>query len=392
MKIEYINNSTLKNILKGEEKLMRKEDKTIILTRAIFCAISFLCCLLFIFIYIINFFQVKLNLCTKKEDKEPNDLLENEIASEDGKKSNINNKDKKKIGLGSNFMLFLTISNLFGSLFEFLFYFYYANILNEYIGKTYEEIYYKINNDRTCQLYGFAHNIFDLLAVCWTTMLTVLFYKSTNLSSNMLYDDNKYIIIGFIFSIVSCLIFCLIPFFTNSYGFARFYCSFRYKEINPEKDYQPEEEKLINKIWRYSFIIVTILSNLHNVFCLIKTNSFYSKKLPIIKKQNKKQYKLILIYVWVFRIFVIVLIVSRVFKGLSRIIVEYLAYGDTFEDIVEYINGFLFASNGIFDSIAAIFFFRGVFWCCGQEPISQEISDSKNPSDMEYIEKDNIDE
>ena len=93
-----------------------------------------------------------------------------------------------------------------------------------------------------------------------------------------------------------------------------------------------------------------------------------------------------LIYVWVFRIFIIVLIISRIFKGLSRIIIEYFRIGDKLEDAIEYVNGFLFASNGIFDSIAAIFFFRGVFWCCGNGISSEEIASYKSPSDMEYMD------
>ena len=108
--------------------LMSKNDKTIILTRAIFCSLSFVSCLVLIIIYAIYCLQVKFNLCKKKEEEESNDSVENEISSEDG--NNLNDNKKAKIGLGSNFMFFLTLSNFFGAISEFAFYFYYMNIIN----------------------------------------------------------------------------------------------------------------------------------------------------------------------------------------------------------------------------------------------------------------------
>ena len=357
--------------------LLGNEDKNIILTRSILSLLSALCCLLLIIIYVINFLQIKFNLCIKKDDDDSNDLLENEISLQNKEKKFSNNKKGRNIGLGSNFMFFLTISNFFGAILEFIFYFYYKNIASKYKGDyNKNELYNEINNDYTCHLYGFAHNFFDLFAVCWTTMLTLLFYSSTNLSSDMLYNDKKYLLIGFIFGIGSCLIFCLIPLATNSYGFARYYCSFRYNEIDERNNFKALEEKTINRIWRYSFILVTILNNFFNVICLIKTNRFYSKKLRMIKKQNIKQYKLMLIYVWVFRIFPIVLIISRIFKGLTRVIIEKIDVdSEFFENFIEYINAFFFASNGIFDSIACIFFFRGVFWCFSESSIENPTID-----------------
>ena len=88
------------------------------------------------------------------------------------------------------------------------------------------------------------------------------------------------------------------------------------------EDYTILDEKGLNKFWRYSFVGVTFIGNALNVLWLFLTTKFYSKKLAIIKKQNKNEYKLMLIYVWVFRIFPIVLVISRIFKGLSRIVVE----------------------------------------------------------------------
>ena len=369
------------------DNMIGKNDETIILVRAIFCAISFSCCFFLIIVYLILCLQKKLNICTKKdEDNESSSLIENEESSSKGKNNKNKINKKGKIGLGSNFMFLLTISNFFGSIFEFLFYFYYKNEMREIfddekyknctnIVEENQFIYDYIDNESECHFFGFAHNFFDLFAVCWTTMLTLLFYRSTNLSNEMLYKDTKYLIIGFIFSGALCLIFCVIPISSGIYGFSRFYCSFKYSNEEP-----------FNIFWRYSFVGITFLNNLFNVICLFKTNRFYSKKLDIIKKQNKAEYKRMIIYVWVFRIFPIVLVISRIFKGFSRIMVEYFSVDETFEDIIEYMNAFLFASNGIFDSIACLFFFRGVFLCCWPDSISDSISEEdKECADMNYF-------
>ena len=115
---------------------------------------------------------------------------------------------------------------------------------------------------------------------------------------------------------------------------------FRYMEFNANNNFEVDTEKIVSKAFRWSFVIFTGLNNLFNAYCLIRTYQYYSKKLAIIKKQNKKEYKLMLIYVWVFRIFPIVLLISRIFKGISRIIIEELE-GDnasTVTNIVQYIN------------------------------------------------------
>ena len=342
-------------------------------------------------VYIIYCLQVKFNICTKNENDNSNDIIENDYSSDIGtNKGKNNNNKKKKIGLGSNYMFLLTVSNFFGSLFEFLFYFYYKRKTDElYKDEKFNDddklinIYKEINEDSECSFFGFFHNFWDLSAVCWTTMLTLLFYRSTNLSNEMLYQDKKYIAIGFIYCLISTIIFCIIPYFIHNYGFARYYCSFRYYDFNNNNDFG---EKTNSKVFRWSFVIFTGFNNVFNAYCLIKTYQYYSKKLAIIKKQNKKEYKLMLVYVWVFRIFPIVLLISRFFKGISRLII------DNFDDegtssvtkIVQYINAFLFASNGIFDSIACIFFFKGVFWCCSSNSLSKTSSEEKC-SDMEYL-------
>jgi len=362
------------------------DDENIILVRSIFCAFSLACCLFLMIVYVILCLQRKFNICNKNENRNSNETIESDYSSIDNNKENKNNR-KRKIGLGSNFMFLLTTSNFFGSLIEFLFYFYYKKMLlkekesDRFSIKNYKDI----NNDNGCKFFGFAHNFWDLSSVCWTTMLTLLFYCSTNLSNEMLYKGKKYLIIGFIYFIISCIIFCGLPLIKNNYGFARFYCSFRYVEFN-EINENIEEERISTIIYRWSFILFIAINNLFNAYCLIKTFKFYSKKLTLIKKQNKKEYNLMLIYVWVFRIFPIVLLISRIFKGISRIIIEKLdGEGNVVKNTIEYINAFLFASNGIFDSIACIFFFKGVFWCCSSDSLSQTSSEEKG-SNMNYLE------
>ena len=375
-----------------------KIDKSIILTRTILCGISFICCFFLMIIYFILILQVKFNLCLKKkkdtqetqatqetqETKETKDNRDSDNASENNKIQ----KKENKIGLGSNFMFLLTISNFFGSLFEFIFYFLYSDVISPYGDKiqiNQSNIYHDMNNRNTCIFLGFAHNFFDLFAVCWTTMLTLLFYRSTNLSNEMLYQDQKYLIIGFIYSILLCLIFCGLPITTNSYGFSRYYCSFKYDDFDSHGHHLKEEASSI--IWRYSFAIVTFANNLANVIWLFKTNKYYSKKLEFIKNKNKKEYKMMRKFVWIFRIFPIVLIISRLLKGMSRMIIELFDTSQTFESIIEYFNGFFFASAGIFDSIACTFFFSGVFWCCGGNSRDDSISSSiaKENDDMNLI-------
>ena len=362
------------------------EDKNIILFRTISCGISFICCFFLMIVYFILILQVKLNLCIKKEKdgQDNNNDIDSLVDSQCSDKK-INKKKDNKIGLGSNFMFLLTLSNFFGSLFEFLFYFLYISIINSK-GENESLIYIAMNGDIKCTLLGFAHNFFDLFAVCWTTMLTLLFYRSTNLSNEMLYKDNKYLLIGFMYSIILCAIFCGLPLITSDYGFSRYYCSFKYDDFEGDNHI---EEKTSTKIWRYSFGIITFANNLANVLWLIKTNKYYSKKLELIKTQNKNEYKMLRKFVWIFRIFPIVLLISRIFKGFSRILIEF-SDNEILETIIEYCNGFFFASTGIFDSIACTFFFSGVFWCFGtnSQP-EKESPPSKECSDMDLIESEN---
>ena len=91
-------------------------------------------------------------------------------------------------------------------------------------------------------------------------------------------------------------------------------------------------------------------------------------------------------FVWVFRIFPIVLISSRLYKAISRIVSDNV-HIEIVKYIMEYINGFFFASNGIIDSLACILFFRGVLWCCTSDTRTNTIDedDEKKESKMNDI-------
>lgn len=388
-------------MLKNEncgEKLMDNRDENIILFRAVFSGISSVFCLFLIIVYFILCFQKKFNLCFKKEVQTTNEIRSDFENSSGSMFKKTQNNQNKSIGLGSNFMFLLTLSNFFGEFFEFMFYFYYKDKkedLKEDYDKTstsevcmWNFIYKGFNDDELCKIFGFFHNFFDLFSVCWITMLTLLFYHSIKLSNEMLYKDKKYLIIGFIFSLGSCIIFCVLPAISNSFGFARYFCSFRYNEVSD--DNKDEGEKSLNKMWRYLFVGITFLNNFINVVLLCVTNNFYSKKLKTIKNQSEKEYNIMIIYVWVFKIFPIVLLITRIFKGFSRIMTENVD-SDKLEDIIQYFNSILFGCNGIFDSIACLFFFRGVFWCCFKSvPASSTLTQQIDYSNIETISEESI--
>ena len=192
----------------------------IIISRCIFGFISWIFCLVLIIVYIIHIFQVKYKLCQKKSlsDEDTAEFALNESFDYN---SSINlGINEAKIGLGSHFMFFLAISNFLGAFFDSFFYFYYKNTIKTFI---------EINNSQICKLLGLSHNFFQLYFVCWTSMLGLLFYRSTNSSNNMNKKSKRYIIIGFLYSTVICIIISLIPYITeDNYCFNRFYCSFRY--------------------------------------------------------------------------------------------------------------------------------------------------------------------
>ena len=112
-------------------------------------------------------------------------------------------------------MFFLILSHFFGGISELIY------IISE------KQNNYRIDTENVeCIIFGFLHNFFDLSSVCWTTILTYLFYKSTNLSSEILFKDEKYLLIAFLYWFFSCGIFCGVPLIEKCYGFSSTYCSF----------------------------------------------------------------------------------------------------------------------------------------------------------------------
>ena len=358
--------------------LMHPADMGIIYGRSIFCFISMFCCLLLMLAYFILIFQIKFNLCNKKTRKEKEKENDEYNLSDS---SNSYGKDDQKIGLGSHFMFILTVSNFFGALFESLFYFYYKNINDSCIDEESStfaqcnELFIKINDSQFCKFLGLSHNFFDLYSVCWTSMLTLLFFLSTNLSNEMSFNTKKYLIFGFVYSTSLSFILMIIPCISgDNFGFSRFYCSYRYHnyiDINGNTDERNE-----TKGWRFSFFIVLIFNLVFNLFCLIKTHRFYSDKLNTLKQQDKNEFKSLIIFVWVFRIFPIVIFLSRIYKTFATPLLNLVdkkgkEYNKTPIYIIEYINNFIFACNGIFLSIASLVFFRGIFVCCSSDKSNQ---------------------
>ena len=89
-------------------------------------------------------------------------------------------------------------------------------------------------------------------------MLTLLFFRSTNLSNEMSFNTKKYLIFGFVYSTSLSFILMIIPFISgDNFGFSRFYCSYRYHhyiDINGNTDERNE-----TKGWRFPFLLYLFL-------------------------------------------------------------------------------------------------------------------------------------
>ena len=378
--------------------LIHSENLNVIICRCVFCFISWFSCLLLISIYIMLILKVKFNFFQKNTESEKdkaNNILNDSSISYSRNDSEINNNNE--IGLGSHFIFILTVSNFFGVFFESLFYFYYRKINTNCIDEssTNDECikaFIDINDSQVCKLLGLSHHFFDLYSVCWTSMLTLLFYCSRNPDNDMSKKSKKYIIVGFIYSTTICVIFTLVPYITgDNYGFNRFYCTFRfYHDIDKDgKGFTRTE----TTIWNYSFMFISFINIVFHIFCLVKTHRFYSDKLKILKQQDKDKYKSLIIFVWVFRLYPIVIIITRSYRVFARFIAEIInkvtkENEESSTNIIQYINGFIYSSNGIIISLASILFFRGIFTCCSSETIKEKINND-DKIDMRFLEDEN---
>lgn len=336
----------------------------VIHTRIVTSSISLFACFALIIIYIILCLQVKCNILVKKEGKkEKNYECRNSFIEHSGLKKDMDKSHKKKIGLGSHYMFHLIISNFIGEIFEFAFVFYYKHFREAYPSSVEK----KIDNSKLCVLFGFSHNFFDILSICWTTMLSLLFYSSTKITSEMFFKDTKFLLIGFAYGLSTCFICCVIPLWFKLYGFADTYCSFKLGKSD-----------VILFGFKLFTLLVIVANSIYNVFAFYKTSKYYWKKLGILKKQNQKEYRLVKKFVFVFLTFPGALVVIRLFKLINTIIVE--NYNDKeYKRIViafSYLNDVSFNLNGFINAFACIFFFRGVLWCCSSSKNNKE--DEKN--------------
>ena len=112
-----------------------------------------------------------------------------------------------------------------------------------------------------------------------------------------------------------------------------------------------------------------------------------------MKKQDKNEYKSFIIFVWVFRLLPIVIIITRLYRFFSRVVIE-IIYKSNNENnetsiyIMEYINSFMYSSNGIIISLVSLLFFRGIFTCCSSEKTKEIIKNYEN-IDMRFLEEEN---
>lgn len=320
--INYIDSPTIRD----------EESKGIALARMICSFISIGSCVGIIIIY----FTLCIQVCLRKKRSGKQQVLQinNTIESQD------------KIGLGSHFMFFLIISNFFESFVPIIFYIYYKDTVAK-VG------------DPLCTTLGFFHNFLDLCAICWTLVIVQLFKTSTQITEFAQGQEKKFFIVACLYSILVPLVCTLSPFLLNlitdkhAYGDANTHCSFYYADAN----------------WiSVSFSAFVLLNIAYIVFLLWKVRKYYAKKLNLLAK-GTEDYKVFRIYVLVFKIFPFILIISRVLKGLSRGIDNYvyslfgITLPHTFLLTLNYIAATMFCLNGLFNSLVCVYFFRSVFQC-----------------------------
>ena len=312
--------------------------------------ISFFSCSFIICLYI----RLYINILKKKEKK----IFDYSFDSNNNDDYFIStNSQRNKIGLGNDFFFYLIIGNFFGSFFE--------GIFTKFF-KTSDDI----KNNSTCIFFAVMHNLFDIWNVCWTTMITYLFFQTSKSHIKKVnINEIKLKKIGFIYLLISIIIITIFPLIINAkkyYGDADIYCSFilTYKE----------------NIFSLLLILLIFVNLIINIYFLYKSQNFYSKKLLLLKAQNNiKEFKVVKIIKYILITFIFILAFSRIFKGLNRLGISD-RYNVNIPDwatiIFLYLGTILFSLTGFFNALISVYFFRSVL-CCNRN-YHHKIIDEEN--------------
>ena len=338
-----------------------KYIQNLTLTRFVCSIISIFTCLVIVILYILLCFQLKFQKSLKKEEET--------TTFEQTSLSNTESNNEKKVGLGSHYMFLLILSNLFSALTEGSFYIklfiFDKNLIKDLT-------YYKEFSVSTfCQSYSFFHNFFELNGVCWTTIITRLFYYSTKIIG--LGTHKEQMINSLLFSLGFSIMISILPLFFSGYGFAFTHCSF---------DKIDDEKKLKSLFFGSILTIFIILNCIYNFVVLLKSHYFYKNKIYQLKEQNENEYETLKIYVMLFKLFPFFLLFSRFIK-LVQYLVE-LIKNLPFTIIIYYFNSILYCLTGLFDSLFCFFFFRGVYKSCCENK-DNEFKENENESETKLV-------
>ena len=335
--------------------------ENIILCRTICSLISIGCCIFIIVIYCILWFRVK---CKKREKTTEKDGRKIDSLSLSSSSQNGN----QHIGLGSHFMVFLILSNFFSCISYIVFYIVY---------KEKGEDYFSGSGKYLCSSLGLIHNFLDGLSITWTTMITRLFLLSTEINEMTKQRESQEFILGILYSFISSILFTFPIFFGGGSGFAKTHCSFDYSGMS-KKD-EPQKSLLFILIGLFNAF--AIINCAYNIYCLILVTKYYSNKLKNIDNIKKREYHVMKVFVFLFKVFPVVLVLSRGLKGANRLLELIEHTSNTIKYIFEYVNGSFFCLNGCINSLLCVYFFRGVFNCCSRK--EEEVFIDKNDSNFE---------
>lgn len=326
----------------------------VITLRSICSIISLISCSVIVIIYLILSFQMLLNKCIKKA----NYLLEqeNEIDSITSFQPSAN--QKTKIGIGSHFMFMLILSNIISNVISLIF-----------------EVKYKSvqpldnKDDTTCKALGFFETFFSLSSVCLTTLITRLFLKSTETTSLNQFQEKHEFHLGSIYTFSFSFLLSIFPLLSNSYGNAFYQCSFNYEN---------DKFNFWSCLWLVFINLFVILNFVYNIISLWKVNTFYSAKMLLFQSQQKNsEYNTLRMYVIVFRVFPIVLVITRSLNIISRVVdILYDPSGYFIVRFFVYFSSIVYCLNGMFNSVFCLYFFRGVFNLCKKKVEFRETLDS----------------